>query len=95
MGRRAHKKRPVHDFQRVDKQILTREDWYPTVDGRLKVSFMLLTDQQWRVCVWGGDDFGMDRDFPHTERQAAKELFESLKDFTTQKQMQDLGMTRV
>lgn len=93
MGHRAHKKRPVHDFQRVDKQILTREDWHPTVDGQLKASFMLLTDQNWRVCVWGGDDFGMERDFPHTDRQGAKALFEALVDFTTKEKMRQLGMT--
>lgn len=92
MGHRAHKKRVVHDFQRVTKQIRTNEDWFPTVDGQLRVSFACLTDQQWRVCVWGGDDFGMERDFPHVEKQEAKALFEKLVDFTTKQKMQELGM---
>ena len=46
----------------------TSEDWYPTIDGKLKVSLLYLggptkRPERWRVCVWGGDDFGMERDF--------------------------------
>lgn len=92
MGNRGDKKRPVHDPQRVTKQIRTNENWYPTKDGQVRVSFMALTDGKWRVAVWGDDDFGLERDFPHTERQEAQALFDLLVDFTTQEEMYEIGM---
>lgn len=92
MGNRGDKKRPVHDFQRVTKQIRTNESWYPTKDGQVQVSFMALTDGQWRVAVWGGDDFGLEKDFPHAERHEAQALFDLLVDFTTQEEMYEIGM---
>ena len=94
MGNRGAKKRHVHDFQRVTKQIRSTENWYPTTAGQVQVSCMLLTDNQWRVCVWGGDDFGMERDFPNAGELEAKRLFENLVDFTTQAQMHEFGMVR-
>lgn len=33
----------------------------------------------WRVCAWGGDDFGMEKDFPPGKRMEALELFKLVK----------------
>jgi hypothetical protein len=92
MGNRGKKKRPEHNYPRVEKFIRSEENWHPTVRGEVHVTFMLLTNNDWRVCVWGGDDLGMERDFKHTARQEAKELFEKLTDGTTMKQMTAYGM---
>jgi len=47
--------------------VKTNEDWYPTVNGELKMSVMKYNagkaNKLNRICIWGGDDFGMDRDF--------------------------------
>lgn len=52
---------------RHDCQVRTNEDWHPTINGELKMSVMKYkTDEKNklnRICIWGGDDFGMDRDF--------------------------------
>jgi hypothetical protein len=56
----------------------TEEDWYPSYDlgvekmKLLRVAFMPLrawkdNPEQWRVCVWGADDFGMEKDFIHKD----------------------------
>lgn len=46
----------------------TSEDWYPSLvldaDVKLlRVSLIELLGGGWRVCVWGDDDFGMEKDF--------------------------------
>ena len=52
---------------------LTSDDWYPSYkldgyhNGRkdpqlVEVSHLKLTNGQYRVCVWGADDAGMDFD---------------------------------
>ncbi len=48
----------------------TTDDWYPPYvleDGRalVRVSFIKLTHSEYlfRVCAWGMDDFGMEKDF--------------------------------
>ena len=60
---------------RVEVFKRTQDDWYGNykiagdqrVSDLVEVSFMnLLPDQSttnWRVCVWGNDDFGLERDF--------------------------------
>ena len=65
---------------------LTDEDWYPSFklagyyQGKrglplVSVSCLeLLVAPQFRVCVWGADDFGMERDY-HCEL-AALEMFQ-------------------
>jgi len=85
-------------FKRQDKLIQTSEEWYPTVSSQVRVSFLCLDDKtaplQWRVCVWGGDDFGMEIDFPGGEKIRAQRIYNSLVDFTTQAQMKALGLER-
>ncbi len=62
----------------------TNEDWYPSLIVNwkniklLRVHFMQLSTKQWRVCVWGGDDFGMERDYPENKRDLALECFEDI-----------------
>lgn len=75
--------------------IRTSFDWYPTRgDGLVRVSFIELHNDQFRVCVWGEDDYGLERDFPHVERQAAKRLYEQLIacSILTQEFCKSLGM---
>jgi hypothetical protein len=57
MSKRKHEDRVV--------RVKTSENWHPTFpDGTLRASLLWMkpTDQ-WRVCFWGDDDFGMERDF--------------------------------
>jgi len=45
------------------KQVTTPDDWYPTAtDGTVRVSLMHDSPGafNWRVAVWGDDDFGME-----------------------------------
>lgn len=74
---------------RVDVFKRTSDDWYPSytlnqynsgVDHQklVEVSFTQTgpippTIGDWRVCVWGGDDCGMERDF--TDKKTAWECF--------------------
>lgn len=89
------------------KHIKTSEDWYPTLQALQKspnpgsqfnnpldhpavwVGLLELSDGQWRVCVWGADDFGMEKD--HESYPEALDLFELIDNFTTQKELEDLG----
>ena len=60
--------------------VLTDDDWYPTFPGNLVyVKVMRLYPScDVRTCVWGGDDFGMDRDEPFTEGLIEKRMTEAL-----------------
>jgi hypothetical protein len=73
-----------------EKHIRTCEDWYPTVNGEVRVFIAQLTTGQWRVAAWGGDDFGLELDTD--SEKVAGALYESLKDYTTQSEMRILGM---
>ena len=73
------------------------DNWYPCYDNKLvKVSFMSLgpDGDQYRVCVWGADDFGMERDFDLDRYQNAETLFTRILEMedVTQKQLTNLGM---
>lgn len=64
-------------MQRIEVYKETFDDWCPSYirstanypnDGPklVQISFMVLPfsdPKQWRVCAWGGDDLGMERDF--------------------------------
>lgn len=47
----------------------TVDDWYPNFEKCLvRVSLLqLYPSTDWRVCVWGADDCGMERDFSNRE----------------------------
>lgn len=57
----------------------TSDDWHPNWPGNLvKVSFLTLDTPSagrttWSVCVWGHDNYGMERDL--TSEEEAFELF--------------------
>jgi hypothetical protein len=85
-------------FKRQQKFIRTSEEWYPTVSGQVRVIFQRLESRNarplWRVSVWGGDDFGMELDLPETEKVRAQRVYNSIVDFTTQAQLQAMGLER-
>lgn len=73
----------------------TSDDWSPNFpDGTVRISFLELHDGMWRVCVWGNDDLGMERDYASTEREAALRLHERLAGCSdvTQSLCTELGM---
>lgn len=55
----------------------TQDNWYPSYqlynnfsvpddyEQLVEVSFMELLNGKWRVCVWGNDDMGMEKDYPY------------------------------
>jgi len=53
------------------------DDWYPCYDGNLvMVSAMILLDGLTvRVCAWGNDDFGMEKDVRASSGGEARELY--------------------
>ena len=61
----------------------TNEDWYPSIimDGGqyIEVSFIPLSNKKFRVCAWGDDDFGMEKDFESKDRFAAYSLFKEIE----------------
>lgn len=82
----------TYKLTREDKTIASLEDWYPTINNEVTVSFLQLSDGKYRVCVWGGDDFGLEKDFPRVECWQARLLYNYLTDFTSQHQMKQYGM---
>lgn len=62
-------------MKRVEVYKRTTDDWYPAFtssEGDLvEVSFLQLREDGWRVCVWGNDDAGMEKDFPHDQENSA------------------------
>lgn len=76
-------------FRKEEKKLVkTKEDWYPTHDGEVQVSLLPLKKiegeaQLWRVCIWGGDDFGMEKDF--LSRLRAKYVYDSINESTIAK----------
>lgn len=47
------------------------------------LAFHQLGEGLWRVCAWGGDDFGLEKDF--ADREKALKLYESIQPWTTVK----------
>lgn len=64
------------------KYVYTTDDWHPTCDNNcVMVRFVqLLPDPKagYRIAVWGGDDFGLEKDLPTFDSASAlyKELTE-------------------
>ena len=62
-------------MKRITVFKLTNDDWYPSytiqewykgvrLQRMIELSQIELGyDKTWRVCAWGGDDFGLERDF--------------------------------
>ena len=50
----------IHHGCKVD----TNEDWHPTINGQLRLSvYRSKIGLMYRICIWGGDDFGMEKDY--------------------------------
>lgn len=47
------------------------------------------SEEEWRVHVWGGDDFGMELDQP--SKEVAQELYDKIVDYTTESDLKILG----
>lgn len=74
-------------MKRLDVFKLTDDDWHGSyiIKGwhngvenpkLVTVTFTWLTDGNWRVCVWGNDDFGLERDYANENE--AWEMFQLL-----------------
>lgn len=56
----------------------TDEDWYPTDEGKLKMSVIQEPRSKFiRICIWGGDDFGMEKDYKMSENTFEDALLEA------------------
>lgn len=67
-----------------DKRVMkrTQDNWYPNYpNGKVQLSLLRLRGcpdkRNWRVCVWGYDDFGLERDF--NSLAEAQPIFEKLE----------------
>jgi hypothetical protein len=76
----------------TSKQVSVAEDWYPTVDGLVTVKLIEYSDGMHRVCVWGGDDTGMEIDT--YDAASAKRLFERIGHLVTRADLESWGMKR-
>lgn len=91
MGRRNRGNSPFpRVVNRQEKSILTNEDWYPTIDGKVTVSLIEWDNGNCRVCVWGGDDTGMEIDCADLVK--ARRIFDRIVNLTTRGELQALGL---
>jgi hypothetical protein len=77
-------------YRRTCFKLAAADEWYPPyrLNGYhrgvkdpllVEVSFICLpASGEWRVCVWGADDFGMERDYPPTNMLQAETMFNIL-----------------
>jgi hypothetical protein len=79
---------PLQD--RREKHVSVSENWYPTVDGRVRVIFTRLNNGRWRVAVWGGDDYGLEVDLK--SRMDALMLYKGIEDGITQAKLKEMGL---
>lgn len=47
-------------------------------EAYVSVALSLLKTGEYRVNVWGNDDFGLERDYPNTELEAARAMYSLL-----------------
>ena len=89
-------------MKRVDVYKLTQDCWYPEFtceDGKLvMVSFLKtgpkdLENYEWRVCAWGNDDCGLEKDFPENQEASAWTCFLEVigMEFVNMQNLIDLG----
>lgn len=90
---------------RMSAYVQVNEDWYGNFrvsqdtrydsDLLIRVSLLeLMHPHGWRVCVWGNDDFGMERDYAPDQRDQALALYQQIVStpMPTQAQMREWGM---
>jgi hypothetical protein len=81
-----------------------QEDWYGNfqiADDRrhdltllVQVSAMSLSNGQYRVCVWGNDDFGFERDFEQPGEALVPYQLIVSQPYPTQTWLKNLDMVR-
>lgn len=52
----------------AERMVKTEEDWHPNFQNnmlRLRL-YRLNNNKGFRVCIWGADDTGMEKDFPYS-----------------------------
>ncbi len=92
-------------YKTEKKWLRTNEDWYPAIPGNNRspnkeydnpfaepavyAKTMRLSNGLFRICVWGGDDFGME--FDTVDAGIARQYYRELKDYTTQAQLRHYG----
>lgn len=92
---------------RMTVYVQVNQNWYGnyhiTQDKRyesdllIRVSLLELRHPHgWRVCAWGNDDFGMERDYEPDQRDQALVLYQQIvsTQMPTQAQMHEWGMIR-
>lgn len=90
---------------RIDVYKPTQDDWYGNfkihndcrVSDLVRVSFCQTGpnpkygDGMWRVCVWGNDDCGMEKDF-HLEGSAINTFYQIIgQEFVNRQYLKDMG----
>lgn len=75
----------MSELEKIRVYKRTIDDWYPSyrietmaTTPRLivEVSFLEFPNNAgWRVCAWGGDDCGLEKDFKREQRDAAWATF--------------------
>lgn len=80
MGRRKSRKPVAKVIYRSRKEILTNEDWYPTVDGKVTVSLIGWDDGAWKVSLYGGDDYGLEQFYE--DQATAQQEFDRIANLT-------------
>lgn len=89
MGRRKSRKPIAKVTHHSEKGILSNEDWHPTTDGKLSVSLIGWDTGEWKVCVWGGDDFGLERYYK--DQAPAQQEFDRIVNLTTKADLRARG----
>lgn len=57
------------NLYRNNKMVVVKDDWYPCFpDNKVKLSIFIQNSDELdchfvRICVWGNDDFGLEKDF--------------------------------
>lgn len=70
--------------------VKVNDEWYPNYEGNMiRVSVLELPqfkpeDPMYvRICAWGADDFGMEKDFRVNSQEEKEEMFKSLVEYST------------
>lgn len=87
---------------RITCFVPVQEDWYGNyriegdarhADTRLvQVSALSLSDGNYRVCVWGNDDFGLERDFEQPGQAMVLYQLIVSRPYPTQEWLKNLDM---
>lgn len=82
--------RPLREGE-ARKRVTTPDDWHPCYEGgEVEVWLVsLLNATHWRVCVWGADDDGMERDF--LVREVAEVFYHSISNGITHNALRGMG----